>query len=124
MALGREPRRFALEDAAQLDTRRASSPGRGCSRSCMLELSGFAYPATTNVPLPPFSITPFDSSIRSASRTDERPDRKTCVNSRSVGRGSPRAQVPLADPPQQLVGDQLVDLLALDRLVAHRRLFV
>jgi len=42
---------------------------------------------------------------------------------RSVGKIT-RAKLAFDDPPQELVGDQLVDLLSLDRLVAHRHLLL
>ena len=58
-------------------------------------LSGLAQPETTKEPLPTSSITPFDSSIRSASRTDERPAPNACVSSRSVGSWSPGCSWPV-----------------------------
>ena len=67
-------------------------------------------------------ITPCDSSMRSASRIEERPTPKLCVSSRSGGSTSPGFRLRRADLPEQLLGDLLVDLAALEWLIARGRL--
>ena len=118
--LGGERRRLALEDPAQLVEvvhRRLSSR---VSRSCSELLSGFAASGDDErAAVAAVSITPCDSSIRSASRTEERPDAEA-LGQLALGRQRvARLQPARADLAEQLLGDQLVHLAALDRLVAH-----
>ena len=70
--LGGERDGLALDDAAHLEelAEAALLDGEGSESE---SFSGLRKSATANAPLPPALISPLDSSMRSASRTDERP---------------------------------------------------
>ena len=76
---------------------------------------GCGTPRPRSVPFPRASICPRDSSIRSASRTDERPTLYDSTSSRSAGTGSPGWRRPRGNQLEQAVGNQLVRLAARDR---------
>ena len=123
MPLGRETGRLALEDAAELVD---------VQHRCLIETEQQLHAGVQRVRVAGDDEGAVAAVLDHSPRL-EHPERLPYrgaagperLRQLALGRQRvARLQLPLADPPQQLVRDQLVELLALDRLVAHRRLLV